>query len=280
MDMTHVDARPVGEYIREWRKRRRLSQLDLATDADISTRHLSFLETGRSRPSRAMIVRLAEHLGIPHREQNTLLRAAGFAPRFMERPLDAPELGSVRHTVDILLKAHMPWPALAIDRHWNLVAANDALQAFMSVADANLLEPPINVIRVSMHPDGLGRRIVNYHEWRTHIVDRLQRQHEHTADPVIADLIDEVLGFPVPTGTRSNPGLNRAIDHSIAIPMRVDLGGPILTFLSTTTVFGTPVDVTLSELAIETFLPADDVTARALAGPPSGAGLGRTPLRR
>jgi transcriptional regulator with XRE-family HTH domain len=256
---------PVGEHLRTWRQRRRLSQMELAIEAEISTRHLSFLETGRSRPSREMILRLAEHLNVPLREQNVLLHAAGFAPVYPERAIDEPDFAAARRTIDLLLKAHEPFPALAIDRHWNLVAANQALTPFMEGAADWLLQPPVNVIRLSLHPEGVASRIVNLVEWRTHIIERLTRQFEMTADTGIADLLDEVRAYPVSNEARRHRGVNRGIDHSIAIPLVIRVGEIPLSFISTTTVFGTPVDVTLSEIAIETFLPVDEFTFRALA---------------
>jgi transcriptional regulator with XRE-family HTH domain len=240
--------------------------MDLAMEAEISTRHLSFLETGRSRPSREMILKLAEHLSVPLREQNVLLHAAGFASVYPERSIDAPDFASARHTIDLLLKAHEPFPALAVDRHWNLVAANQALTPLMEGAADWLLQPPVNVIRLSLHPQGVAPRVVNYMEWRTHIVERLSRQLEMTADTGIADLLEEIRGYPVSNEARRHQGLNRGIDHSIAIPLVIRVGEITLSFISTTTIFGTPVDVTLSEIAIETFLPADETTAKAIAG--------------
>lgn len=262
---THFST-SVGEHLRTWRQRRHLSQLDLATEAEISTKHLSFVETGRAHPSRDMLLHLAHHLSIPLREQNILLQSAGFAPQYAIGPIDGPDLASAKQTIDLLLKAHEPFPALAIDRHWNLIAHNSALIPLMQAADPKLLEPPINVIRVSLHPDGLASIIVNYAEWKRHILERLDRQFETTADDVIGDLLREVRGYPIPPDSRRTPGTNRGIDHSIAIPLVIRLGETLMSFLSTTTVFGTPTDVTLSELAIETFFPADEATMNALLG--------------
>lgn len=255
-----------GAGLRIWRQRRHLSQLDLATEAEISTKHLSFVETGRAQPSREMIVHLAHHLRIPLREQNTLLQSAGFAPHFPANDLGSPDLALARRTIDLLLKAHEPFPALAIDRHWNLIAHNSALLPLMQASAPYLLEPPVNVIRVSLHPDGLASIIVNYAEWKCHIIERLDRQHEMTADNVIGDLLREVRGYPTSLDARRRPGTNRALDHAIALPLVIRLGDKELRFISTTTVFGTPTDVTLSELAIETFFPADDATLKVLTG--------------
>jgi transcriptional regulator with XRE-family HTH domain len=259
---------PIGDHLRTWRQRRHLSQLDLALEAEISTRHLSFLETGRSRPSREMILRLADHLRIPLREQNVLLNAAGFAARFPERTLDQPDLAAARRTIDLLLKAHEPFPALAVDRHWHLVTANAAIPPLMAGAAAWLLEPPINVVRLSLHPDGIARRILNYVEWKSHMIERLVRQLDVTADPFIADLIAEARDYPVENEARNQPGRNPSLETSIAIPLQIQSSDAVLSFISTTTVFGTPVDVTLSEIAIETFFPADEATARVILGIP------------
>jgi transcriptional regulator with XRE-family HTH domain len=257
---------PFGDYLRTWRQRRHLSQLDLAVDAGISTRHLSFLETGRSRPSREMILHLSEYLNVPLRDRNILLHAAGFAPAFPERSLDQPDLAAARRTIDTLLQAHEPFPALAVDRHWHLVSANRGVAPLLRGAAGWLLQPPVNVIRLSLHPEGIAPYILNYVEWRTHLRDRLTRQLDLTADPVIATLLAEIGSFPIPGDARNQPGTNTSLDSAIAIPLRLRLPGSEteLRFISTTTVFGTPVDITLSELAIETFFPADDVTTRML----------------
>jgi hypothetical protein len=213
-----------------------------------------------------MILRLAEHLRLPLRDQNVLLQAAGFAPVFPERSITGPDFAAARRTIDLLLKAHEPFPALAVDRHWNLVSANNAFAPLAAGAAPWLLEPPVNVIRLSLHPEGGARQIENLGEWRRHIISRLEHQLDITADKIIADLLDEVREYPVPQEPPAPRNRDRDIDHAIAIPLRFRLGDTVLSFISTTTVFGTPVDVTLSEIAIETFLPADDDTARALAG--------------
>ena len=254
---------PVGNLLRDWRIRRRMSQLDLASEAEISTRHLSFLETGRSQPSRDMLLKLAEQLGIPLRERNVLLTAAGFAPVFAERRLDDPALESARKAISLVLTGHEPFPALAIDRHWTLVDANAGVARLMAGADEGLLRPPINVLRLSLHPNGLASRIVNFGEWRAHLLARLHRQIELTADPVLADLLRELSAYPKPATARpSRP----ARDHyaGIVVPLQLMAGPLTLTLFSTTTIFGTPVDITLSEIAIEAFFPADTPTADAL----------------
>ena len=252
-----------GHRLRGWRGRRRMSQMELALDAEISTRHLSFLETGRSRPSRAMVLALAERLDLPLRERNVMLVAAGFAPLSPERPLGDPSLDAARRAVGLLLAAHEPFPALALDRHWTMVAHNAAVPPLLEGVDAALLRPPVNVLRLSLHPDGLAPRIANLPEWRHHLLERLRRQVELSADPVLGALEAELAGYAAPVSDRPVP---RDALGGIAVPFRLVIGGRILSFLSTTTVFGTPLDVTLSELALETFLPADPETLAALRG--------------
>ena len=256
-------ALPVGDLLRDWRQRRRMSQLDLALEADISTRHLSFLETGRSQPSREMVLLLAEKLDIPLREQNIMLVSAGFAPVYSERSLDDPALASMRHAVDLVLKGHDPYPALAVDRHWSLVAANDALMGLIDGVDPALLKPPVNVLRLSLHPAGVARRIANFTEWRDHIVARLLRQVDVTGDAVLAALVEELRAYPIPDKAARGPAARQ--DYAgVVVPLHLLTGEGVLTLFSTTTIFGTPVDVTLSELAIEAFFPADPETAQAL----------------
>jgi transcriptional regulator with XRE-family HTH domain len=257
-------AQPVGDLLREWRQRRRMSQLDLASEAEISTRHLSFVETGRALPSREMVLHLAEQLEIPLRERNVLLVAAGFAPVFVERSLDDLALQAARKAIDLVLAGHEPYPALAVDRHWMLVAANGAVGRLIGGADASLLQPPVNVLRLSLHPKGLAPRIANLPEWRAHLLARLHRQIEVSADPVLAELMRELAAYPVPTSTRSGrPPTGREF-AGVVVPVQFTTDAGTLSFFSTTTVFGTPLDITLSELALEAFFPADTATADAL----------------
>jgi transcriptional regulator with XRE-family HTH domain len=253
--------RAFGDHLRHWRQHRRLSQLDLAQEAEISTRHLSFVETGRSVPSREMVLRLAERLDVPLRERNALLVAAGYAPMYRERPLDDPALAPARKAVDLILQSHEPWPALAVDRHWNLVAANRMLPHLMQDADASLLQAPVNVLRLSLHPQGLAPRIANLVQWREHIFERLRQQVHATGDSALAGLLDELRALPVPEGCDEN--LEGEL-LGVAMPFRFRTPAGTLNFISTTTIFGTPVDVTLQELALETFFPADEATAQAL----------------
>jgi transcriptional regulator with XRE-family HTH domain len=260
--MTGVQTQPVGNLLRKWRERRRLSQLDLACEAEISTRHLSFLETGRSLPSREMVLRLAEQLDVPLRERNALLVAAGYAPAFPERPLDDPALQSARKAVDLVLAGHEPYPALAIDRHWTLIASNNAVPSLLAGVDPSLLRPPVNALRLSLHPAGLAPRIANLAEWRSHLLARLRRQIEVTADTVLEELLNELSGYPAPGEGAENGGAGEFA--GVAVPFRLVTEQGVLSFISATTIFGTPVDVTLSELALESFFPADAATANVL----------------
>ncbi|QBR00470.1 helix-turn-helix domain-containing protein [Paraburkholderia pallida] len=254
--------RSVGELLREWRLRRRMSQLLLATEADISTRHLSFVESGRSLPSREMVMHLAERLEVPLRERNALLVAAGYAPLYRERALDDPQLAAAREAVEPVLRGHEPYPALAVDRHWNIVAANASLAPLVGDASPALLTAPVNALRLSLHPEGVAPRIVNWHAWRAHLLARLQRQIEASADPALVALHDELAAYPAPP--HALPAAAEPLQQSIAVPLRIRTALGELSFYSTTTVFGTPVDITLSELAIEAFFPADAQTAQTL----------------
>ncbi|MES2941296.1 MAG: helix-turn-helix transcriptional regulator [Pseudomonadota bacterium] len=254
--------RSFGEHLRFWRQHRRLSQLELAHVADVSTRHLSFVETGRSEPSREMVLRLSERLDIPLRERNTLLVAAGFAPLYRERPLADPALGQAQQAVELILKSHEPCPALAIDRHWNLIAANRLIPHLLLGVDASLLQAPLNVLRLSLHPLGLATKIVNLTQWRSHIFERLRQQISSTADPVLAALLEELRSYPVPEGSSTDRLEGEYL--GVAMPLRLKTQTGVLAFISTTTIFGTAVDVTLQELALETFFPADDFTMQHL----------------
>jgi transcriptional regulator with XRE-family HTH domain len=252
-------AHHVGDHLREWRQRRHLSQLDLAGDAEISARHLSFVETGRAAPSREMVLKLAERLEVPLRERNVLLVAAGFAPAFPQRSLDDPALKSARAAIDLVLKAHEPNPALAYDRHWNLVTANRMVAPLLAGIPERLLGQPFNILRLAFHPEALAARTVNLAEWCGHLLERLHRQCEVTADPELLKLYQELKAYPIPA--RSAP----LSADNVAIPLKLrSERGEVLSFFSTTMVFGTPVDITLSELALETFFPADDLTARRM----------------
>jgi transcriptional regulator with XRE-family HTH domain len=255
----------LGTQLREWRQRRHLSQLALALKADVSQRHLSFVESGRAQPSREMVLHLAEQLGVPLRERNRLLLAAGYAPVFPERPLDDPALDAARRAVERVLQGHEPYPALAVDRHWTLVAANRAVTVLLAGVDPSLLEPPVNVLRVSLHPRGLAPRIVNLTQWRAHLLERVQHQVEVSADPVLAELLAELRAYPIPETRDGTPALPIAHENAgVFVPLQLATDEGVLSAISTTTVFGTPVDVTLSEIALECFFPADAETAERL----------------
>lgn len=261
-------SEPVGQMLRHWRQHRRWSQLDLACEADISTRHLSFLETGRAQPSREMLLRLADQLDVPLRERNVLLVAAGFAPTFRERALDDPELAQARAAIELVLAAQAPNPALAVDRHWNLVTANASAQRLLTGIDAALLAPPLNVLRASLHPAGLAPRIVNLAEWRAHVLHRLRRQIAASGDAALAALLAELEALPAPADAPAAPAQPAAGGlplSSVVVPLQLRSPLGTLSFFSTTMVFGTAVDITLAELVLESFFPADAATAQALA---------------
>jgi transcriptional regulator with XRE-family HTH domain len=254
-----------GELLRQWRQRRRLSQLDLAIAADVSSRHVSFVETGRSRPTSEMILRLAEHLDVPLRDRNALLLAGGYAPVYPERGLGEPELQAVRSALKRVLRGHEPYPAVVVNRWWELVDANAGIALFTEHVKPGLLEPPANVLRLSLHPDGMAPRIANLPEWRAHLLTRLHHQAEATGDARLAELHEELAAYPGGQGPPPAPA-------DVAVPLRYRAGagkkeqGRELAFLSITAVVGTPLDVTVSELAIESFYPADAPTAAALGG--------------
>lgn len=262
------DAGSIGALLRSWRAQRRLSQLDLAGEAGISQKHLSFVESGRSAPSREMVLRLAEHLDVPLRERNALLLAAGFAPVFGDRPLTDPALGRALAAVERLLHAHEPNPAIVLDRHWNIVGTNRAVPLLIGSVDPELLTPPVNALRLSLHPRGLAPSIVNRAAWRGHLLDRLARQYRLTRDPALEALLRELRAYPdaappAPEGLPADPA------DDIAVPLRLRTPHGVLSFLSTVTVFGTAVEIVLSELTLEAFYPADahtaDVLRRALS---------------
>ncbi len=254
----------IGEQLRGWRERRRVSQLDLSLQAGISARHLSFVETGRSKPSSGLILRLSEELDVPLRERNALLLAGGFAPVYPEHGLDAPPLSAVTEAMRQVITAHMPNPALAVDGHWELIDANEAVNLLTAGAAPGLLEPPVNVLRVSLHPDGMAPRILNLGQWRQHVLFRLRRQADRTGDPFLAELHEELSGYPG-GGTGEPAGADGAGEAAdVVLPIRLLAGDAELSFLSTTTVFGSPLDVTVAELAIESFYPADAATAAAM----------------
>jgi transcriptional regulator with XRE-family HTH domain len=249
----------VGPLLREWRKRRRLSQLDLGLEAGVSARHLSFIETGRARPSADMVLQLAEQLEVPLRNRNQLLLAAGHAPAFEQHELDDPEMAPVRQALQLILDGHDPYPAVVIDRSWEMLAGNRTVALLTEGVAPELLEPPVNVLRLSMHPDGAAPRIVNLGEWRGHLLERLKRQIALTGDPALATLLEELEGYPGPAPTPSDGAA-----PEIAVPLRLRTERGELAFITTVSTFGTAVEITASELSIESFFPADDATADAV----------------
>jgi transcriptional regulator with XRE-family HTH domain len=250
----------VGPLLRQWRRRRRLSQMDLAADAGVSTRHLSFVETGRSRPSPGMLLQLADRLDVPLRDRNHLLLAAGYAPLYDQHELDDPEMEPVRDALRLILDGHDPYPAIVVDRAWEMLAANRAVDLLTAGVAPELLEPPVNVLRVSLHPEGVAPRIANLGEWRAHLLERLGRQIALSGDPALETLLDELRGYPAPDHDAAphHPG------HPIAVPLRLRTEAGELAFISTVATFGTAVEVTASELSIESFFPADRVTAETV----------------
>jgi transcriptional regulator with XRE-family HTH domain len=250
-----------GPLLRHWRERRRLSQLELSNQAEVSTRHLSFVETGRSAPSRDMLLHLADHLDMPLRERNALLLAAGFAPVFPESDFSAPQLAAVRRAVQQVLLAHEPFPAAVVDRYWNLLEGNRSVVLFTAGAAPHLLEPPVNVLRLSLAPGGIAPHIVNLGEWRAHLLGRLRRQVDFSGDAVLAALLEELRGYPC---DQPEPEIEMPGPGDVVVPLRIRSGARELAFFSTVSTFGTPLDVTVAELVIESFFPADAATAAAL----------------
>jgi transcriptional regulator with XRE-family HTH domain len=248
-----------GDLLRRWRQDRGVSQLALASDADVSPRHLSFVETGRSAPSRGLVLRLAEHLDIPLRGRNELLLAAGFAPAFTETRLDEPRLSMVQAAIRQVLTGHNPYPALVVDRSWNLVEANASMELLIDEVPGELAAGPLNVLRYSLHPAGLAPRIVNLGQWRDHVLARLDRQVRASGDAGLAGLYRELRDYPAGGGPAADPAA-----AGVVVPLRLRHKDRELALFSTTTLFGTPNDVTVAELAIESFYPADGDTAEYL----------------
>jgi transcriptional regulator with XRE-family HTH domain len=264
MSATTTEPR-AGALLRDWRLRRRLSQLDLALEAGVSARHLSFVETGRSRPSPEMVLQLAEQLEVPYRERNRIMLAAGYAPVYVERELDAPEMEPVRAALDQVLAGHEPYPAAVVDREWEMVAGNRGVALLIEGVAPELLEPPVNVLRVALHPDGMAPRIANLGEWRAHLLERLARQVTLTGDPALAALLDELSGYPGPPVAHRPPEDEaRASASEIVARLRLRTDDGELSFFSTITTFGTAIEITVSELAIESFFPADARTAEVV----------------
>jgi len=255
--MTTVDERPaIGALLREWRQRRHLSQLDLSSESGVSSRHVSFIETGRAKPSREMVLQLATMLEVPLREQNQLLVAAGYAPSFRERRLDDPDMAAIRAGLEIVLRGYEPFPCLVVDRGWNLLLANSGVNAILAGVAPHLLEPPINVMRLSLHPEGLAPQIRNLAQWRAHVLGRLGREAAVSGSSALVELHTELLAYP--------GGMAEHDTDEIAVPLRIEMSGVELSFMSTVTTFGTALDLTAAELSIEAFLPADEITAEAV----------------
>jgi transcriptional regulator with XRE-family HTH domain len=260
----------IGDLLRDWRQRRHLSQLDLALEADVSARHLSFVETGRSRPSRDLVVDLAERLEVPLRERNALLLAAGYAPIYRETPLETAEMSPIREVLDRLLAGHEPFPAVVFDRHWDVVSLNKPMLSLSSEGvSPELLTPPINAMRVALHPDGMSSRITNFAEYGAHLLEQLRRQALLTGDPVIAGLEKEVRGYPGVSD--APPELEQP--SPLFVPLNIRVTGQEMSFFNTLTTFGTALDITMAELTIEALYPADEATAAAVRAAWGGTGL-------
>jgi transcriptional regulator with XRE-family HTH domain len=249
----------VGELLRGWRQHRRLSQLDLANEAEISTRHLSCVETGRAKPSRAFVLHVAEHLDVPLRARNELLVAAGYAPVYSHTDLDAPEMASVREAIDLVLTHAEPFPAVVVDRHWNLVRANAGIGLMLHGVAEHLLEPPVNVLRVSMHPEGGAPLLEDFEAYSAQVLTNLRREAAALGDPVLMELHDELAGYP---GVAAELPVTEPVGVVLPVRLRTPIG--VLSFFTTIARFGTAADVTLAELSIESFFPADEATARAV----------------
>ncbi|WP_327592849.1 helix-turn-helix transcriptional regulator [Streptomyces chartreusis] len=260
--VTAPTGQGVGPLLRAWREQRRVSQLELALRADSSARHISFIETGRSRPSEEMVLRLAEHLEVPVRERNALLLAAGYAPRYPETPLDDPALDALRAGMEQLIQGYEPYPALVVDAMYNVHAANRGILMLLDDIPEHLLQPPLNAMRLTLHPDGLAPRIRNLREWRGHLLAQMQRQIAlHRSEP-LRELYEEVAAYPVPEDA-SGAEPEEPVPY-FALPMQIEHEGRVLSFISSISTFNTPMDVTVAELAIETLLPADPATVKYL----------------
>ncbi|MFF9277248.1 helix-turn-helix domain-containing protein [Streptomyces griseosporeus] len=255
----------VGPLLRAWRERRRVSQLELALRADSSARHISFVETGRSRPSEEMVLRLAEHLEVPVRERNALLLAAGYAPRYPETPLDDPALDAVRAGMERLIQGYEPYPALVVDALYDVRAANRGITMLLEGVPEELLAPPLNAMRLTLHPRGLAPRIRNLREWRGHLLAQMERQIALHRSAALRALYEEVAAYPVPEEAGADrPDADDPPYPYFALPLLIEHDGRVLSFVSSISTFNTPMDVTVAELAIETFLPADPATVKYL----------------
>lgn len=255
----------VGPLLRGWREQRRLSQLELALRADSSARHISFIETGRSRPSERMILHLAEHLDVPVRDRNALLLAAGYAPHYRESTLDDPRLETLREGIEQLLRGYDPYPALVVDGSYTVVGANESIGALLTGLPEHLLTPPLNAMRITLHPEGLAPRIRNLREWRGHLLAQMERQIALSRSAVLRELYEEVAAYPLPEGASDADDREDPEPYPyFALPLRIEHDGRVLSFVSSISTFNTPMDVTVAELAIETLLPADPETVAYL----------------
>jgi transcriptional regulator with XRE-family HTH domain len=268
---THPVGKGVGPLLRGWREQRRVSQLELALRADSSARHISFIETGRSRPSEEMVLRLAEHLDVPVRERNALLLAAGYAPHYPETPLDDPSMDALRQGMERLIQGYEPYPALVVDATYTVLAANRGITLLLEGVSESLLSPPLNAMRLTLHPEGLAPRIRNHREWRDHLLAQMERQIALDRSEPLRALYEEVAAYPVPEQEREGErGGEGELDGGVepvpyfALPLQIEHGGRVLSFISSISTFNTPMDVTVAELAIETFLPADPATVKYL----------------
>ncbi|MFI9759640.1 helix-turn-helix domain-containing protein [Streptomyces sp. NPDC051963] len=258
-------AEGVGPLLRAWRERRRVSQLELALRADSSARHISFVETGRSRPSEEMVLRLAEHLDVPVRERNALLLAAGYAPRYRETPLADPALDTLREGIERLIQGYEPYPAFVVDATYDVVAANRGILTLLEGLPESLLVPPLNAMRLTLHPEGLAPRIRNLREWRGHLLAQMERQIALQRSQPLRELYAEVAAYPVPEEAEAEPADEPSEPvPPFALPMRIEHDDRVLSFISSISTFNTPMDVTVAELAIETLLPADPATVKYL----------------
>jgi transcriptional regulator with XRE-family HTH domain len=267
---TNPAGKGVGPLLRGWREQRRVSQLELALRADSSARHISFIETGRSRPSEDMVLRLAEHLDVPVRERNALLLAAGYAPHYPETPLDDPSMDALRQGMERLIQGYEPYPALVVDATYTVLAANRGITMLLEGVGESLLTPPLNAMRLTLHPEGLAPRIRNHREWRDHLLAQMERQIALDRSEPLRALYEEVAAYPVPEPETKVVSSAEDEDEELepvpcfALPLQIEHGGRVLSFISSISTFNTPMDVTVAELAIETFLPADPATVKYL----------------
>ena len=261
-----MPAAVIGDLVKEWRAQRRRSQMDLAHEVGVSPRHLSFVETGRSKPSPELVLALADRLDVPLRARNTMLLAAGYAPRYSELDLDAEPMRAARTALTRMLDAHDPYPGVVIDRQWNVVVANRAAQQLLVGIPAEVLAPRVNVFRVCLHPDGLAARTLNFDDWATYLLGQIRRTIVLTGDATLVELEREVLAYPGLPAAGRRPDVGEWSDPPLLVPFRLALGAAEVSLFTTLTTFGTPRDVTLDELAVELFFPADDASETILRG--------------